>query len=49
MECKDLEEVRSNIDKIDNQIVKLIAERGSFVKQASKFKKIVMMLRRPKG
>jgi isochorismate pyruvate lyase len=39
MECKSLEEVRSNIDKIDNQIVKLIAERGLFVKQASKYKK----------
>jgi len=39
MECKSLEEVRNNIDKIDNQIVKLIAERGLFVKQASKFKK----------
>ncbi|HOQ02101.1 MAG TPA: chorismate mutase [Acetivibrio sp.] len=39
MECKSLEEVRNNIDRIDAQIVKLIAERGSFVKQASKFKK----------
>lgn len=39
MECKSLEEVRSNIDAIDKQIVKLIAERSNFVKQASKFKK----------
>lgn len=39
MECKNLDEVRSNIDRIDNQIIKLIAERGSYVKQASKFKK----------
>lgn len=39
MECKNLDEVRENIDKIDNQIIKLIAERGLFVKQASKFKK----------
>jgi isochorismate pyruvate lyase len=39
MDCKSLEEVRSNIDRIDNQIVKLIAERGSFVRQASKYKK----------
>jgi isochorismate pyruvate lyase len=39
MECKNLEEVRSNIDRIDNQIIKLIAERSLFVKQASKFKK----------
>lgn len=39
MKCKNLEEVRNNIDRIDNQIVKLIAERASFVKQASQFKK----------
>ena len=39
MECKSLEEVRNNIDRIDAQIVKLIAERSSFVKQASKYKK----------
>ena len=39
MECKNLDEVRSNIDLIDKQIIKLIAERGMYVKQASKFKK----------
>jgi isochorismate pyruvate lyase len=39
MECKNLDEIRNNIDRIDNQIIKLIAERGNFVKQASKFKK----------
>lgn len=39
MDCRDLNEVRNNIDRIDNEIIKLIAERGSFVKQASKFKK----------
>jgi len=39
MDCKNLEEVRNNIDRIDNGIIKLIAERGSFVKQAAKFKK----------
>ncbi|MFZ5986873.1 MAG: chorismate mutase [Bacillota bacterium] len=39
MDCISLEEIRSNIDRIDNQIVKLIAERGLYVKQASKFKK----------
>ncbi len=37
--CKDLKEVRDNIDSIDNQIVKLIAERSSYVKQAAKLKK----------
>ncbi|AGK96475.1 chorismate mutase [Clostridium pasteurianum] len=37
--CRDLNEVRENIDRIDNQIVKLISERSYYVKQAAKFKK----------
>lgn len=37
--CKDLNEVRENIDRIDNQIVKLIAERSYYVTQAANFKK----------
>ena len=39
MECKNLNEVRENIDRIDNEIIKLIAERGQYVEQAAKFKK----------
>ena len=39
MICQNLEEVRSNIDRIDDAIIKLIAERGDYVAQASKFKK----------
>lgn len=39
MQCKSLEEVRAKIDKIDNEIIKLIAERGIYVVQASNFKK----------
>lgn len=39
MKCLSLEEVRSNIDRIDDEIVKLIAERGTYVVQASSFKK----------
>lgn len=39
MKCNGLEEVRSNIDCIDNKIIKLIAERGYYVLQASAFKK----------
>ena len=39
MQCKTLEEVRSNIDRIDDEIIKLIAERGTYVVQASNFKK----------
>jgi isochorismate pyruvate lyase len=37
--CTSIEEVRSNIDRIDRQIVALLAERGIFVKQAARFKK----------
>lgn len=39
MKCNSLEEVRANIDRIDNEIIKLIAERGTYVVQASSFKK----------
>ena len=39
IECNSIEEVRNNITNIDEQIVKLIALRGEFVKQAAKFKK----------
>lgn len=37
--CSDIGEVRSEIDRIDDTIVKLIAERGEYVKQAAGFKK----------
>ncbi|MDR2962059.1 MAG: chorismate mutase [Bacteroidales bacterium] len=37
--CNSLEDVRTQIDRIDTEIVRLIAERGSFVKQAATFKK----------
>lgn len=39
MKCTSLEEVRENIDRIDDEIIKLIAERGTYVSQASAFKK----------
>lgn len=38
MRCDNLEQVRENIDRIDRKIVKLIAERGTYVAQAAKFK-----------
>ncbi|MBH3421528.1 MULTISPECIES: chorismate mutase [Pseudomonas] len=37
--CTSLEHVRENIDRLDRQIVALLAERGSFVSQAARFKK----------
>ena len=39
MKCSSLEEVRENIDRIDNEIINLIAQRGKYVVQASSFKK----------
>ncbi|MDD3769690.1 MAG: chorismate mutase [Sulfuricurvum sp.] len=37
-ECHSLEEVRQYIDRLDDQIVELIAVRNAYVKQAAKFK-----------
>ena len=48
MICNNIEEVRNNINNIDEQIVKLIALRGIFVKQAAKFKKDSENVRAPK-
>ncbi len=39
MECSSLKEVRTNIDRIDSEIIRLLAERTKFVKAASTFKK----------
>jgi isochorismate pyruvate lyase len=38
-DCKNMEEIRYEIDFIDKQIVELIAHRAKYVKEASKFKK----------
>jgi isochorismate pyruvate lyase len=37
--CNSIEEVRTNIDRIDRQIVAFLGERGGYVKQAARFKK----------
>lgn len=37
-ECKDLAEVRENIDRLDRRIVPLLAERAGYVEQAARFK-----------
>jgi len=39
--CNSLEEVRSEIDKIDMQLVELISERSHFIRQAAGFKNSV--------
>lgn len=37
--CSSLDEVRSSIDAVDRQLVKLLAERRGYVLQAARFKK----------
>ena len=37
-ECRSLDEIRGQIDRIDRGIVSLIAERGIHVRQAARFK-----------
>lgn len=39
MKCSSIDEVRENIDSIDSEIIRLMAERAEFVKQAASFKK----------
>ncbi|MGE5547181.1 MAG: chorismate mutase [Solirubrobacterales bacterium] len=36
--CTSLAEVRDNIDRLDDRIVELLAERGRYVEQAARFK-----------
>ena len=39
LNCHSLAEVRAEIDRIDGELPALLAERGSYVKQAAGFKK----------
>jgi len=45
--CSSIEQVRANIDRIDQQIVALLAQRGSYVKQAAAFKATTADVRAP--
>ncbi len=45
--CSSIEEVRAKIDRIDRQLVQLLAERGGYVKQAVQFKKTPDDVRAP--
>ncbi len=46
-DCKTIEEVRENINKIDREIVELISQRSRYVKQAAKFKKTAQDVKAP--
>ncbi|MFM4721444.1 chorismate mutase [Aeromonas bivalvium] len=45
--CSSLNEVREHIDKIDSEIVALLARRGVFVAQAASFKKTTEEVKAP--
>lgn len=47
VECESIGEVREHIDRIDREIVRLVAERSGYVKQAAKFKKTVEDVKAP--
>ena len=37
-ECRNLDDVRANIDRIDSELVRLMAERSGYVGLAARFK-----------
>lgn len=37
-QCESIDQVRAQIDRIDRQLVTLLAERGGYVAQAARFK-----------
>ena len=45
--CDSLEELRTEIDKIDEQLVELIAKRNAYIKQAAKFKTTIDDVKSP--
>jgi len=46
-ECKDINEIRTEIDRIDKEIIALVAKRASYVKAAARFKKDRAMVEDP--
>jgi isochorismate pyruvate lyase len=46
-ECQSLDEVRVEIDRLDRQIVALLAERGGYVRQVVRFKTTAEDVRAP--
>jgi isochorismate pyruvate lyase len=45
--CASLAEVRSNIDRLDREIVALLAQRGRYVKDAARFKRDAFQVSAP--
>ncbi|UHL63606.1 chorismate mutase [Paralcaligenes sp. KSB-10] len=45
--CASLSQVRASIDRLDGDIVRLIAERAMYVKDAARFKRDAFQVRAP--
>ena len=45
--CDNLADVRANIDRLDDEIVRLIAERAMYVKDAARFKRDAFQVSAP--
>ena len=45
--CRDLQEVRNEIDRIDSGMIRLPDERGEYVRQAAAFKKNMSDVKAP--
>lgn len=45
--CANLADVRANIDRLDDDIVRLIAERAMYVKDAARFKRDAFQVSAP--
>jgi isochorismate pyruvate lyase len=46
-QCSSLQEVRDEVDKLDDMIVELIAKRNSYVRQAAAFKESIDEVKAP--
>jgi len=46
-QCTSLNEVRQEVDKLDDQIVKLIGARNAYIHQAARFKESVEEVKAP--
>jgi isochorismate pyruvate lyase len=46
-ECRDMEEIRANIDALDKDVVRLLGLRFEYVKAAAKFKTDATAVRAP--
>ena len=44
-ECKNMEDIRAEVDLIDNKIVELVSRRAQYVYNAAKFKKDIVAVR----